>query len=57
VIWLFFGDYTNEIKMGILWFAGFKTKVSRLGPTDHNPPEWLKNSWRRKVAKLGKLAE
>ena len=56
-IWLLFGDYTNEIKMGILWFAGFKTRLSRMGPTDHNPPQWLVNSWCRKVQKLGKLAE
>ncbi len=56
LIWLFFGDYTNEIKMGILWFAGFKVKVTRLGPTDM-APDWLKNEWRRKVLRLGKLGE
>jgi putative NADPH-quinone reductase len=56
LIWLFFGDYTNEIKMGILWFAGFKTRVSRFGPTDH-APEWLKNTWRRRVSYLGRMGE
>jgi len=56
MIWLFFGDYTNEIKMGILWFAGFKTKVSHFGPTDH-APEWLLNKWRRKVWQLGHWGE
>lgn len=56
LIFLFFGDYTNEIKMGILWFAGFKPKVTRLGPTDQ-APEWLKNEWRRKVARMGKMGE
>ena len=56
LIMLLFGDYTNEIKMGILWFAGFKVKVSRFGPTDQ-APEWLKNNWRRKVAWLGKAGE
>jgi NAD(P)H dehydrogenase (quinone) len=56
LIWLFFGDYTNEIKMGILWFAGFKTKVSHFGPTDH-APEWKINEWRRKVVRLGTLGE
>ncbi|HEV8666703.1 MAG TPA: NAD(P)H-dependent oxidoreductase [Candidatus Paceibacterota bacterium] len=55
-IWMLFGDYTNEIKMGILWFSGFKTSVSRFGPSE-KAPEWLKNSWFRKVQKLGKLAE
>ncbi len=56
LIWLFFGDYTNEIKMGVLWFAGFKTKVTRMGPTDQ-APEWKKNEWRKKVAYLGKWGE
>ncbi len=56
LIWLFFGDYTNEIKMGIMWFAGFKTKVSRFGPTDQ-ATEWKKTEWRRKAAWLGKLGE
>ncbi|HEY5383507.1 MAG TPA: NAD(P)H-dependent oxidoreductase [Candidatus Paceibacterota bacterium] len=55
-IMLLFGDYTNEIKKGILWFAGFKVKVSKFGPTDHSP-EWKKNEWRRKVQRLAQLAE
>ncbi len=55
-IWFLFGDYTNEIKMGILWFAGFKTRVMRLGPTEQ-APEWLKNAWRRRVSRLGRLGE
>lgn len=56
LIWLFFGDYTNEIKKGVLWFAGFRTRVTRLGPTD-NSPEWLKNNWRRRVVWMGRLGE
>ncbi len=55
-IWLLFGDYTNEIKMGILWFAGFKAKVSRFGPSE-KAPEWKKNEWRKKVMRLGTLGE
>lgn len=53
LIWCFFGDYTNEIKMGVLWFAGFKVRVTRIGPTDQ-APEWKKNEWRRRIAWLGK---
>lgn len=56
LIWLMFGDYTNEIKNGILWFAGFKVKLSRFGPTDQ-APEWKKNEWRRQAAWLGKNGE
>jgi putative NADPH-quinone reductase len=56
LIWLLFGDYTNEIKMGILWFVGFKTRVSHFGPTDH-APEWKKNEWRRTASRLGRLGE
>lgn len=56
LIWLFFGDYTNEIKKGVLWFVGFKTKLSLFGPTE-KVPEWKKNEWRRKVLSLGKRGE
>ena len=54
-IWLLFGDYTNEIKRGILWFAGFRVKVMHLGPADH-VPEWKVDHWRHKVLHLGKWA-
>jgi putative NADPH-quinone reductase len=54
--WLFYGDYTNEIKNGILHFAGFKTRVTHLGPTE-DAPEWLLNGWRRRAAYLGRLGE
>ena len=56
LIWLFFGDYTNEIYKGVLWFAGFKTKISRFGPSE-KAPEWKWNEWRRKVVRLGTLGE
>ncbi len=52
-IWLFFGDYTNEIKRGILWFAGFSVTVTRLGPSD-SAPEWKIEHWRKKVLELGR---
>jgi putative NADPH-quinone reductase len=56
LIWLLFGDYTNEIKNGILWFVGFKPKITRFGPTE-KAPEWLKNNWRRTVIRLGRKGE
>ena len=56
MIWLFFGDYTNEIKRGILWFAGFRARVTRLGPADH-APEWMLNNWRKKIWRMGQLGE
>lgn len=52
----FFGDYTNEIKRGILWFAGFSVQLTKLGPSDH-APDWKLNEWRRRVARLGQLGE
>jgi putative NADPH-quinone reductase len=55
-IWLFIGDYTNEIKRGVLWFAGFKAKVTRFGPSER-APEWMLNGWRKKVMWLGKHAQ
>jgi putative NADPH-quinone reductase len=55
-IWLMFGDYTNEIKRGILWFAGFKVRASLFGPSE-TAPEWKRNEWRRKIARLGELGE
>lgn len=56
LLWLMFGDYTNEIKQGILWFAGFSVKLSRFGPADH-APVWKVNEWLRKTERLGRLAE
>jgi putative NADPH-quinone reductase len=55
-IWLMFGDYTNEIKMGILWFAGFRVKTSLFGPSE-TAPEWKKSEWRRRAARLGRLGK
>ena len=54
--WILFGNYTHETKWALLWFAGFKTRVTTLGPTDM-APEWMRNSWRKKVWRLGELGE
>jgi NAD(P)H dehydrogenase (quinone) len=53
---LVFGDFTNELKRAILWFAGFSTRVTHVGPTD-TAPEWLRNVWRRKVIRLGESGD
>ena len=55
LIWFFFGDYTNEIKNGILWFVGYKARITRLGPSDHAPQSRIER-WSKKVAELGKSA-
>ena len=55
-IWMLFGDYTNEIYKNILWFAGFKARVTRFGPSEKSP-EWKWNEWRRRVSNLGRLGE
>lgn len=53
---LCFGDYTKEIRWGILWFAGFKVRTTLLGPSE-TAPEWKRNEWRRTIARLAKFGE
>lgn len=53
LVWIFFGDFTNEIKRGILWFAGFKAKVTLLAPSE-TAPEWKINSWLSRMRTFGK---
>jgi len=55
VRWVF-GDFSNEVRNAILRFAGFRTRVTHVGPTDQSP-EWKRNEWRRKVARLGRMGE
>ena len=52
---LIFGDTTNEIKKGTLWFAGFKVKVKKIGPLKGISEEKRKK-WLSKVKKWGKKA-
>lgn len=51
-----FGDFTNEVGRAILGFAGFKVSFTKFGPSE-KAPEWMRNQWRRKVARLGKRGE
>ena len=52
---IIFGDTTNEIKKGILWFAGFRVSVKKIGPlkkiSDSRKEKWLKEAkeWGRIV--------
>lgn len=46
------GNVNAQLKWGILWFAGFKTKATWFGPSE-NVPEQKKAIWLRAVGKLG----
>ena len=53
---LLYGDYTNEIKDGILKFAGFSpVKISAFGPCERCSVE-KKEDWKKEVYELGKKA-
>lgn len=52
LIWLFFGDFTNELARGILGFAGIRTNVTALGPAE-KMPAWRKEHWLNKIERLG----
>lgn len=50
-----FGDNTNEIQDGILWFAGFYTKMKKVGPMKKITPE-RRAKWVEKFKRYGKAA-
>lgn len=50
------GNVNAQLKWGILWFAGFKTKTLWLGPSE-NVPEYRKARWIAKVEALGRKAK
>lgn len=54
--WLKFGDFTNEIRYGILEFAGMKANVSTYGPCDRVSPE-KRATWLKEIEKLGRKAK
>ncbi len=46
------GDNTNEIQDGILWFAGFYTKITKIGPIKKISDE-KKDAWAKKIMAYG----
>jgi len=50
---IIFGDTTNEIKKGILWFAGFSVSVKKIGPVK-NITEAKKQKWKDRLHKWGR---
>lgn len=50
---LIFGDTTNEIRKGILWFAGIKAKIKKIGPMK-NISVIKKEKWLRKMREWGR---
>lgn len=47
-----FGEFTNELARGILWFSGFTPKVTVFGPTDEAPAKRC-NRWIGRARSLG----
>lgn len=47
------GDNTNEIRDGILWFAGFSTRIKKIGPVKNISQE-RKIQWLQKMKKYGR---
>jgi NAD(P)H dehydrogenase (quinone) len=53
---IIFGDTTNELKRGVLWFAGFSPiRVHKFGLLKHTGM-WRREHIKRKVRNLGKRA-
>src|SRR3989344_463843 len=55
-IHILFGDFTNELARGILWFAGYRVAITTLGPSE-SVPEWKKEAWNKKMLAFGKRAK
>lgn len=52
LIWLFFGDFTNELSRGILGFSGIKTRITIFGSAEKQP-QWRYEQWFKKVERMG----
>jgi putative NADPH-quinone reductase len=58
LIRIIFGDFTNELSRGILWFSGISpVRVTTLGPSDEHTPAHKRETWRKKIYQLGKKAK
>lgn len=55
LIRIVFGDFSNEIRRAILWFAGYTTRITPLGPSEHISEERFQR-WLRKMEGLGEKA-
>ena len=49
---LIFGDTTNEIRKGILWFAGIRARVKKVGPVKFITEPKMQR-WRRRFHRWG----
>ena len=49
------GNVNAQLKWGILWFAGFRTSTTWLGPAE-NVPETRKAAWVHQIEQLGRRA-
>ncbi|OGL87452.1 hypothetical protein A3I40_02625 [Candidatus Uhrbacteria bacterium RIFCSPLOWO2_02_FULL_48_12] len=50
---LIFGDTTNEIRKGILWFSGIRARVKKVGPVKFLTPRRTER-WKRRFHRWGK---
>ncbi len=50
---LFPGNVSAQLRWGILWFAGFSTRTTWLGPAE-NVPEPKSNAWCDEVRRMGR---
>jgi putative NADPH-quinone reductase len=53
---ILYGNFIQEISIGILWFAGLKVSETILGPID-NPSDVQKNTWLAQMRHIGARGE